>query len=306
MPYGITDMVLYFFLYSFLGWAQETVQCSIREKRFVNRGFLNGPLCPIYGCGALLIFTCLLPIKRGIASPWLSVPLVFLCGAVIASALEYVTSWAMEKLFHARWWDYSDHRFNVGGRICLSISAAWGALATGFVYLIQPQFERLVGRLYGLYASLPLILAVILLTVFLADTVLSVRIASVLGNKLEQLDRLGDLIREHAGLLDRLNRAEISSPEDIALRLESAYDRYESRRRSRREKRAENNLFFSEDPGVWLSARIHLLKAKKTGLQQIGFLHRRMLKAFPTLRSHPAVKGIENAAAELRELLRKK
>ena len=64
MPYGIADMALYFFLYSFLGWAQETVQCSIKERRFVNRGFLNGPICPIYGCGALLIFTFLLPIKR--------------------------------------------------------------------------------------------------------------------------------------------------------------------------------------------------------------------------------------------------
>ena len=306
MPYPFADMVLYFFLYSFCVWLMETALCSVRERRFINRGFLNGPLCPIYGCGILLILTFLLPVRDGIPQLTTALPVIFLAGAALASAVEYFTSWAMEKLFHARWWDYSDHRFNVGGRICLSISAAWGALATGFVYLIQPQFERLVGRLYGLYASLPLILAVILLTVFLADTVLSVRIASVLGNKLEQLDRLGDLIREHAGLLDRLNRAEISSPEDIALRLESAYDRYESRRRSRREKRAENSLFFSEDPGVWLSARIHLLKAKKTGLQQIGFLHRRMLKAFPTLRSHPAVKGIENAAAELRELLRKK
>lgn len=129
MPYGIADMALYFFLYSFLGWAQETVQCSIKERRFVNRGFLNGPICPIYGCGALLIFTFLLPIKRGIASPFLAVPLVFLCGAVIASALEYVTSWVMEKLFHARWWDYSDKKWNINGRgsasYCRAMSRKW-------------------------------------------------------------------------------------------------------------------------------------------------------------------------------------
>ncbi len=127
MTGSLTNMLLYFFLYSFLGWAQETVQCSIKEKRFVNRGFLNGPICPIYGCGALLIFNLLLPIQRGIASPWLSVPLVFLCGALIASVLEYVTSWAMETLFHSRWWDYSDKKWNINGRMgtFVNCSCVW-------------------------------------------------------------------------------------------------------------------------------------------------------------------------------------
>lgn len=87
---------------------------------------LERPYLPDLRLRALLIFTFLLPIKRGIASPFLAVPLVFLCGAVIASALEYVTSWVMEKLFHARWWDYSDKKWNINGRICFWISVGWG------------------------------------------------------------------------------------------------------------------------------------------------------------------------------------
>lgn len=197
MPYSLVDMTLYFFIYSFCGWLMETVLCSIREHRFINRGFLNGPLCPIYGCGILLILTFLLPVRDSIPRAEAAVPVIFLAGAVLASAVEYFTSWAMEKLFHARWWDYSKHRFNLNGRICLSISAAWGLLATVFVYQIQPHFESLIAWLYRLSSWLPPIMAAVLLAALAVDTVISARIARALGNKLEQLDKLGELIRAH-------------------------------------------------------------------------------------------------------------
>ena len=278
MPYSLVDMTLYFFIYSFCGWLMETVLCSIREHRFINRGFLNGPLCPIYGCGILLILTFLLPVRDSIPRAEAAVPVIFLAGAVLASAVEYFTSWAMEKLFHARWWDYSKHRFNLNGRICLSISAAWGLLATVFVYQIQPHFESLIAWLYRLSSWLPPIMAAVLLAALAVDTVISARIARTLGNKLEQLDKLGELIRAHLESLSLL------SPEDIALRLENAYDQYEARRRTEREKRAAWRDMAREDLTVWLRTRIRLLKTKTESLQQWRFSQLRLLRAFPHLK----------------------
>ena len=278
MPYSLVDMTLYFFIYSFCGWLMETVLCSIREHRFINRGFLNGPLCPIYGCGILLILTFLLPVRDSIPRAEAAVPVIFLAGAVLASAVEYFTSWAMEKLFHARWWDYSKHRFNLNGRICLSISAAWGLLATVFVYQIQPHFESLIAWLYRLSSWLSPIMAAVLLAALAVDTVISARIARTLGNKLEQLDKLGELIRAHLESLSLL------SPEDIALRLENAYDQYEARRRTEREKRAAWRDMAREDLTVWLRTRIRLLKTKTDSLQQWRFSQLRLLRAFPHLK----------------------
>ena len=278
MPYSLVDMTLYFFIYSFCGWLMETVLCSIREHRFINRGFLNGPLCPIYGCGILLILTFLLPVRDSIPRAEAAVPVIFLAGAVLASAVEYFTSWAMEKLFHARWWDYSKHRFNLTGRICLSISAAWGLLATVFVYQIQPHFESLIAWLYRLSSWLPPIMAAVLLAALAVDTVISARIARTLGNKLEQLDKLGELIRAH------LESLSLPSPEDIALRLENAYDQYEARRRTEREKRAAWRDMAREDLTVWLRTRIRLLKTKTDSLQQWRFSQLRLLRAFPHLK----------------------
>ena len=97
MPYSLTDMALYFFMYSFCGWLMETALCSFQEKRFVNRGFLNGPFCPIYGCGIVLILIFLLPVRDGIDKLWVAVPVIFAAGAFLASVVEYFTSWLMEQ-----------------------------------------------------------------------------------------------------------------------------------------------------------------------------------------------------------------
>ena len=98
------DYILYFFIYSMLGWVCECLYCGIGAKRFVNRGFLEGPYCPIYGWGALFVLYALRPFRDHIV-------LLFLAGMVGTSVLEYVTSYVMEKLFHSKWWDYSQRRF---------------------------------------------------------------------------------------------------------------------------------------------------------------------------------------------------
>lgn len=131
----VARLFLWFLFYSFLGWVYESILVSVQERRWVNRGFLNGPVCPIYGVGAVLAELLL--------SPLAAHPLaVFLISAAGASVLEYVTSWAMERMFHARWWDYSDFPFNLNGRICLLGAVAFGLGGVVIVLFIQPHVER--------------------------------------------------------------------------------------------------------------------------------------------------------------------
>jgi len=126
--------------YGFLGWLMESTYVSLKSHHWVNRGFLKGPICPIYGVGALLILLILQPL----AFSW---PLVFWGGLLLCSSLEYVTGLGMEKLFGNRWWDYSDNRWNLHGRICLSVSLAWGALSLFLVYSLAPVVDFGLSRI---------------------------------------------------------------------------------------------------------------------------------------------------------------
>jgi len=137
MYYNLSLLFIYFLLYAIIGWSCEVVYCSIPQKKFINRGFLNGPYCPIYGVGAVVVVMFLSPF---VYFP----PLLFLMGVLITSALEYTTSWGMEKLFHAKWWDYSTHKFNINGRICLLNSLLFGAMCMILMYLIHPLVQNIV------------------------------------------------------------------------------------------------------------------------------------------------------------------
>ena len=123
---------LIFFIYSFLGWMIETINCSIMaKKKILNRGFLIGPYIPIYGTGALVMILFLTEYKKD--------PFVLFCMAVVyCSLIEYITSYLMEKLFLARWWDYTHEKFNLNGRICGLNSLLFGLCSIGVIYFIQP------------------------------------------------------------------------------------------------------------------------------------------------------------------------
>lgn len=120
----IVTYVLYFFFYSAVGWLGESIYCSVGARKWVNRGFLKGPMCPIYGTGALAMAITLTPVKNlDIRVPMfghdvLITPLlVFIAGMVVCDIVEFITSVLMEKLFHARWWDYSNKKFNIQGHL---------------------------------------------------------------------------------------------------------------------------------------------------------------------------------------------
>ena len=131
---------LFFFTYSFLGWVCECIYCSIPAKKFINRGFLAGPYCPIYGCGALLVLYLL--------KPFLYQPLLlFIMGMIVTSFLEYFTSWIMELLFHTKWWDYTNYRFNIHGRVCLRNSFLFGIMSLVVCYIVHPSIIHIANMI---------------------------------------------------------------------------------------------------------------------------------------------------------------
>lgn len=158
--------VLLFFVYSFLGWCLEVACKLVSDHKFVNRGFLIGPYCPIYGHGAL-IMTLLL--NRYLNDPVTLFIMIILC----CSLLEYFTSYFLEKIFHTRWWDYSGYRFNINGRICLETMVPFGLFGLFIMYITNPFFLGLINKI-----STPILisLTIILLVVYLVDNIISFKI----------------------------------------------------------------------------------------------------------------------------------
>lgn len=129
--------ILYFFVYGFLGWCTEVIFAAFKQHRFVNRGFLNGPICPIYGVGVTLVIACLEAFQSNLL-------LLYIFSVILVTVLEGVTGWAMDKLFHNKWWDYSKLPFNIGGYVCLLFSLIWGVACVFIVYFVHPLIHQVL------------------------------------------------------------------------------------------------------------------------------------------------------------------
>lgn len=178
----------YFAVYSFLGWCLEVCFCTVNTGKLVNRGFLNGPVCPIYGFGMVLVLVALGDVRNPAA--------LFLGGMALASALELAGGWALEKLFHTSWWDYSDQPFNVGGYICLKFSLAWGLCVLAAVRLVHPAvaaFVRLLTRPLGGWPGY--VLAAAVAAAFLCDLIVTVKAIARMNRDLGAIDDVARLLR---------------------------------------------------------------------------------------------------------------
>ena len=148
----LSKYVCLFMIYNFMGWIYETLFCIVKGGKWENRGFLYGPICPIYGTGAVAISVIMeLTIGKGISiSPWQ----VFTISVIGSAVLEYFTSWALEKTFHAVWWDYSEFPFNYQGRISLFTSLGFGLAGLLVVHVIAPFTENAVGHIIPIMIEL--------------------------------------------------------------------------------------------------------------------------------------------------------
>ena len=195
MTLNIYTYILLFFLYSFLGWVMEVTLKYIELKRFINRGFLIGPYCPIYGCGAVLITLFL---QRFINDPIT----LFVYGIIICSILEYMTSFIMEKLFNARWWDYSTKKFNINGRICLETMIPFGLLGLAIMYIINPFFLKILDKISS---KTIIIISIVLIVIFVIDLVISLFALLAVRNegKLLEKDNTEEMTKRVRNLLSK-------------------------------------------------------------------------------------------------------
>lgn len=184
--YQLQQWLLFFFIYCFLGWCWESAYVSVRKRQWVNRGFLKGPFLPIYGSGALAILVATLPVREYPA-------LVYVFGLIGATLLELVTGICMEGLFHVRYWDYSNQKFNYKGHICLSSSVAWGFFSLAMIYGFHKPIERLVLSFpYRLTNAVSFILT----AVVAADFAVSFKTAMELRDILDGMERIKDEMKK--------------------------------------------------------------------------------------------------------------
>lgn len=177
--YNITQWLAFFIIYCFLGWVWECCYVSAQEKKWVNRGFMHGPLLPIYGTGAVIVLFASLPFKGNVF-------LVYIAGMISATILEYCTGTAMEAIFKVRYWDYSNNKFNLNGHICLFCSLGWGLFSVAMVYCLHKPFERVVLMIPDAVLS-PILYVVMMIAA--ADFAISFKTAIELRDVLVKLEK---------------------------------------------------------------------------------------------------------------------
>lgn len=297
--YGINFFqILYcFFIYSFLGWIYESLYVSIRKKEWVNRGFLNGPYIPIYGVGASLFiiifnneFTIALTNHLNVQNVFY----LFLIGMISATVLEYITSLLMEKLFHAKWWDYSDYKLNLQGRISLRASLFWGILSVIMVIFIQPPLQKLIDQMYGKAGE---VFGIFLCVIFFVDFVITVSVTLQLNHRLQALERLREELYEYAeGLKWYDLREEVKGKLSggrvadyihyLKSSLEKEYDRVIKKENRNRTiyKLPERKRVFAEieERFMEFNKKYKLLIESKSH----EYIYKRMIKAFPKINFH--------------------
>ncbi len=275
--YDCCLLFLYFFLYAVIGWCCEVVYCSIPAKRFINRGFLNGPYCPIYGVGAIIIVAVL--------AKYINDPVsVFIAGMISTSALEYVTSWGMEKLFHAKWWDYSNHRFNLNGRICLLNSVLFGVMSLALMYLVHPFVSKIVDD----FSQRGIIItSSILMVLMVADIIFSTLETLNFKNKLGRVSELATAVTTD------LKDKGVDTKEQLEKHLLETREAAQSIRNNAQESMDELQVRMNEfSQSVSERVKIH------------HYSHSRIIKAFPNLKAQMDDKAVDVYRAALKRTKR--
>ncbi len=271
-------ILLYFFIYSFLGWCTEVGFAAVRQRRFVNRGFLNGPVCPIYGVGVTLVILMLTPFQ-------FNLPLLYISSVVLVTVLEGLTGWIMDKIFHNKWWDYSGRPLNIGGYVCLLFSIIWGFACVLIVYFVHPFIHK---ALTFIPHTLGIILIVIFSAAMLADLYVT---ASAIFKFNKYLARLKIIT-------DELHEISEQIGEDIYQNIIHALEKQVQSKR----KLDDVKLEVSEE----VRTRIDELKSHAQELgAKIPGIPRRLVKAFPKMESRKYKLQLELFRQKLNEKLHK-
>ena len=177
---------LSFFVYGFLGWCTEVAYAAVKQGKFVNRGFLNGPICPVYGIGVGVVVQFLTPVENNLV-------LLYISSTILVTAIEGITGFLLEKIFHNKWWDYSDQPLNIGGYVCVLFSLIWGVFCVLIVKVIHPL-------IYKVLTMIPFVLGIIVMACLavglLADLYVTASAILKMNRKLETMEKIAAELKD--------------------------------------------------------------------------------------------------------------
>lgn len=290
MEYTVYQLILLFFVYAFLGWCVEVCFQAVTTGKIVNRGFLNGPWCPIYGVGMVSVLLLLSPVSDHLV-------LLFLLGMLLCSLVELVVGWLLEKIFHTRWWDYTDRPFQLGGYICLEFSLMWGLAVTFTVRLIHPAIFAFVNFFPHLVGW---ILIGILCGSFVADFIVTLVTIVGIRKELGELQRVaGDLHLISDAISEKLATTTIhagSRLEEQREVFEQKTEETRARLEERKESMEQRNMQMRQRLGSRVTETLQELQSRQKTLElrqaelkshlfsAPRFHTRRLTNAFPALR----------------------
>lgn len=283
-------IIYWFFLYGCIGWCVEVVYAAVKEHKLVNRGFLCGPICPIYGFGMVgLVYSVqLIPLPD---SGSMSAVSIFFIGMVLTTAIELVGGWVLYKLYHIRWWDYSKMKYNLGGYICPQFSLLWGLGSVLMIKVVHPLLAR---GSNPMPFRVMLILDIVLLIIFVVDVIVSTAAAIGLNKYLSEIDELRARLRVTSDKLTTVLGTGAMTADTVLdeQKLQLALAKLEGRENAA-ELRAE------------ATARVAELREKLAAVDRHPLSTRRLLRAFPDMKSlnyAETLAATRTAVIRLREL----
>ena len=283
------DILFSFFIYGFLGWCAEVAFAAFKQHSFVNRGFLNGPICPIYGIGVTVVVATLRPYVGNLI-------VLYITSTILVTFLEWLTGFLLEKLFHHRWWDYSDMPLNIGGYVCLLFSLVWGVACVLIVKLIYPLTNKLVSFIPIWFGKFLLVLLTITIFVDICITVQGI----LKFNK--RLALMEDIAKELRNISDQIGENIYDSMMDSL----EAQDRLKARAEVIRERVDEVKQENAEEVKARMESmrqRADELRFKYEKMAKLPtFTSRRILRAFPKMMPREHVREF----GQLRQILKKK
>lgn len=270
MPQNFYELLWIFIIYAFIGWCTEVGYAALNTGKFVNRGFLNGPYCPIYGCGVVIVVAVLTPLKENLI-------ILFIGSFLLTSVLEFITGFLLEKVFHNKWWDYSNLPFNIKGYVCLKFSIYWGLACTFIMDIMHPiiyKFITIIPRILGI------VLISVFMGVFVVDVIITVATILKFNQRLKAMDdiakrihnisdEIGERVYENVTIVD-------SKQKKYKLALEENLMEISSEVTYRKDQLAEEWEKKQKEKEELLARYKELLEQKNAGF-------RRLLKAFPNM-----------------------
>ena len=250
----VNQVLWCFITYAFLGWVVEVAFYAVSEGRVVNRGFLNGPICPVYGWGVIVVLA-VLHIAGGIFGidtdiGTANVIVLFFIGMVFATLTELIAGFLLDRLFHARWWDYSREKFNFKGYICLRFSIIWGLIIAFVLRVIHPGIQSIVGLIP---AGIGLIVLIIIYIVFVTDIILTTLAVLKLNKQLDALDELQkSILLISDGMSEVIGTGTIKTVEKLETGKEIAKGEYEQKKQKLEEllNHMEKSIMYNKMFGI--------------------------------------------------------